>query len=201
VAWSPARFDHTGISGNCFSCHNGSLATGKIPSHPPTSNNCEDCHVTTVWSQVRFDHAQVTGTCGSCHNGVTATGKGTNHFVTTVECDACHTTSAWTPVRRYSHSSPNYPGDHAVNPPCRSCHGANSQAVTWRFSAYRPDCAGCHANDFEPGEHRKVRDGANYTAGELRDCSGACHVYTDSSLTTIESRRSGEHRVTQGNWD
>ncbi len=32
---------------------------------------------------------------------------------------------------------------------------------------------------------------------ELRNCSGACHIYTDSTLTTIKERRSGpEHRIT-----
>jgi len=33
LSWSPARFNHTGISGNCQSCHNGAAATGKVAIH------------------------------------------------------------------------------------------------------------------------------------------------------------------------
>jgi hypothetical protein len=72
--------------------------------------------------------------------------------------------------------------------------------VTWRSPAYQPDCAGCHAQDFEPGPHRKVENGTRYTVGELRDCTGSCHVYTDATLTTIRDRRTGEHRVSGGDW-
>ena len=32
---------------------------------------------------------------------------------------------------------------------------------------------------------------------ELRNYSGVCHVYTDSTLTTIKTRRAGpQHKVT-----
>jgi hypothetical protein len=77
----------------------------------------------------------------------------------------------------------------------------NSQSATWIFSAYQPDCAGCHADDFKPGPHKKVKDPAiKYTVSELRDCTGACHTYTDSSLTQIEKSRSGEHRASKNGW-
>jgi hypothetical protein len=45
-----------------------------------------------------------------------------------------------------------------------------------------------------------VENGVRYTVGELRDCTGSCHVYTDATLTTIRERRSGEHRVSAGEW-
>jgi hypothetical protein len=32
----------------------------------------------------------------------------------------------------------------------------------------------------------------------LRDCSGACHVYTDSNLNKISKTRNSEHRVSDG---
>ena len=39
----------------------------------------------------------------------------------------------------------------------------------------------------------------NYTVSELRDCTGACHVYTDATMTTIQRSRPGpEHRVNGG---
>ncbi|MEZ4291168.1 MAG: hypothetical protein R3E53_11780 [Myxococcota bacterium] len=34
---------------NCFTCHNGTTATGKTPTHLPTSNTCSDCHVPSRW--------------------------------------------------------------------------------------------------------------------------------------------------------
>ena len=58
------------------------------------------------------------------------------------------------------------------------------------------DRGDCHANDFEPGPHKKYENpDTRYTVGELRDCTGAGHVYTDSTLTRIKNRRNGpEHR-------
>ena len=44
--------------------------------------------------------------------------------------------------------------------------------------------------------HKKFENpDTKYNVSELRDCSGACHIYTDSSLTTIEKTRNSEHRV------
>ena len=41
----------------------------------------------------------------------------------------------------------------------------------------------------------------DYTVSELRDCTGSCHVYTDSSMTTIKENRPGpEHRISAGDF-
>jgi len=83
-----------------------------------------------------------------------------------------------------------------------ACHGGNSETVTWKFPTYKPDCAACHADDYKSGPHKKVdTPKILYTVSELRDCSGACHQYTDSSLTTIKKIRNGEHRVNDGDFD
>ena len=51
------------------------------------------------------------------------------------------------------------------------------------------------------GQHKKYENpDTNYNVSELRDCSGACHMYTDSSMTTIEKFRSGEHKTTDGDF-
>jgi len=182
MSWDVAGgFDHTGITGNCFSCHNGTTATGKGPNHVQSPNTCESCHNTLSWMTTgAFDHTGIVGNCGSCHNGSTATGKSPNHFVTNLDCAECHTPAGWLPAR-YRHTGPNYPGDHAGNPECRACHTSNAQTVPYRFAAYAPDCAGCHANDFDAGEH-------DQSLSELRDCAGACHG------------SSGRHRVNRGDW-
>ena len=174
--WSPATgFDHSGITTNCFSCHNGQAARGKPGDHIPSSNDCEVCHSTSYWSPASgFDHSNVVpGTCNSCHNGNDAEGMPGGHFSTMLSCDACHGTQTFVGAD-YTHSGGNYPGDHRGNPDCTECHGGNSPAVTWTAPAYLPDCAGCHANDYEADEH-------NGSLSTNRDCGNSgCHSVRDS---------------------
>ena len=197
--WIPAVFDHSGITGACTTCHNGTIAEGKTPDHIATSSDCFFCHYSTVaWLPVTFDHDAVTGSCSSCHNGITARGKSGSHFGTTLQCDECHNTNNWTPIS-FTHSSGDYPGDHNSSVTCLDCHQGNSQTATWPSSAYKPDCAGCHAAKFKPDAHKKYEDPDTfYSVSELRDCAGSCHLYTDSSLTTIKKSRTGEHRTSSG---
>ena len=198
TTWNDVRFDHTGVSATCTSCHNGTTATGKNAGHVQTSADCDGCHTTTAWVPANFDHTLVIGSCSSCHNGVTAAGKPANHFITSVECDDCHALTNWT-FTTYDHATANYPGDHRSSVTCLSCHTTNSQTISWRYPSYSPDCAGCHANEYESGEHRKTQTPATYyTVGELRDCAGSCHTYTDSSLTTVSRYRNSHHRVSDG---
>jgi hypothetical protein len=200
TAWLPARFDHTGVqAGSCASCHDGTRATGKPADHIATTASCDACHSTIAWLPAQFDHANVApGTCNQCHNGTSATGKPPNHWVTNRSCDFCHNTTAWQPVA-HVHESANYPGDHRPALQCTDCHRTSRNSIPWPAPAYQPDCAGCHAGDFESGPHNKTEQGVKYTVSELRNCSGSCHVYTDSTLTTIKERRNGpEHRVTSG---
>lgn len=196
-----AVFDHAGITAACSSCHNGSGATGKPAGHVATTSECNSCHSTLAWRPASFDHANVTGACSSCHNGTNATGKGAGHFSTTEDCATCHTSSAWTPIR-FTHSSPNYPGTHQQALACTACHTSNAQTVPWPFPAYQPACAGCHAGDFRQDAHKKTEQPSTvfYTVGELRNCSGSCHLYTDNTFTTIRESRSGEHRVSDGSF-
>jgi hypothetical protein len=199
VTFAGAKMDHTGITTGCARCHNGTTALGKPATHIATTAACETCHKSTVsFAGAKMDHTGITTGCATCHNGATATGKPTTHFVTTQPCESCHRTTAWTTVS-YRHVSPTYP-DHGTRVTCASCHTSNAQTVPWKYAAYKPDCAGCHAGTYKPGSHKKYDKPAtvNYTVAELRDCSGACHTYTDSSLTTIKTRRSGQHRANGG---
>ncbi|MCP5193520.1 MAG: hypothetical protein H6987_10670, partial [Pseudomonadales bacterium] len=201
VAWRPANFNHAGITSNCQSCHNGTTARGKGGNHIPTSQDCVVCHSTVAWQPANFNHAGISGNCQSCHNGTTATGKNNGHFQTSLDCSSCHTVSGWSP-EIFRHSSPGYPGQHARNLGCTDCHTTNAQAIPWRFGAYASSCAGCHAGDFKPGPHKKHENpDVSYNVSELRNCAGACHVYTNSSLTTIKDSRFGEHRVGDRDFD
>ncbi|HET7756314.1 MAG TPA: hypothetical protein VFK87_03575, partial [Steroidobacteraceae bacterium] len=61
--------------------------------------------------------------------------------------------------------------------------------------AYAGSCAGCHAKDYVPAKHPKFK-GQSYTVGELANCTGACHVYSDATLTTVLRSQPGpQHRV------
>src|SRR3546814_17488992 len=101
-----------------------------------------------------------------------------SHFVTTRSCDACHRITAWTPILAYAHVSPGYRA-HRAGMSCSACHKTNNEVISWQFPAYRPDCAGCTANEFTPGEHQKTQSPAPilYTVSELRACRGSCHDY------------------------
>lgn len=100
TAAASARFDHTGITQACVSCHDGSSATGQPAGHIPASDRCDACHATTAWTPVLMvDHNEVLGSCSSCHNGVLAAGKPADHPVTNQECNACHASSSWAQIR------------------------------------------------------------------------------------------------------
>jgi hypothetical protein len=97
--------------------------------------------------------------------------------------------------------SANYSGDHLRNLDCTQCHTANNETVQWPFASLQPDCAACHRGDFKPGPHKKHENpDVTYPVEELRDCTGACHIYTDATLTTIKKLRSGKHRVGDGDF-
>ena len=96
IAWTPATFDHAGITAGCFGCHNGIMAMGKPVDHIPATNVCEDCHRVAAFSPVaRVDHFQVLGVCSGCHNNTIAMGQQAGHIPTTAECNTCHNTTAW----------------------------------------------------------------------------------------------------------
>ena len=74
--------------------------------------------------------------------------------------------------------------------------------MAWKFPAYKPDCAACHADRFRPQVHTKFLKPVPmyYTAAELKDCTGACHIYTDKTLTKIQTNRTHMHRANGGAW-
>jgi hypothetical protein len=115
-------------------------------------------------------------------------------------CESCHRTVAWIPVN-YQHASPSYVR-HGAAIECTSCHIGNTQAATWKFPAFRPGCAGCHADKYRPTSHPKFERPVKgyYTVAELRDCNGACHIYVDNTQRTIQTRQFGVHRAFGGGW-
>jgi hypothetical protein len=197
TAWTPARFEHRGINLNCATCHDSVHATGKPAQHVQTSLACNTCHSTLAWSPAIFRHTGITAACQTCHNGMGTTGKSAGHMVTSLDCASCHNTMAWTPVL-YRHTGAHYPGDHRVELNCVQCHTSNTQQIPWPSPANAPDCAGCHERNYQPGPHTKYGN-VKYTAHELSNCAGACHVYSDETQKSIVKLRPGpQHQVSSG---
>lgn len=191
ITWRNARFDHSNVTAACSSCHNGITAVGKHSGHLLTTAECDDCHSTTTWLGAGFDHNNIIGLCSSCHNGSTATGKNTTHFVTTLDCERCHTTTSWLQLVVFRHDSPDYPGDHRTATLCIDCHTTNNQTIAWPFTAYKPECAGCHADDYKQDAHKGPGD-VLIPIIDVIDCSGLCHFK--------DGDRSNEHRASGGEW-
>ena len=212
AAWVPVKvFDHTATTGTCVSCHSGTKppAVGKSPTHMTTTNNCAACHVYTVWAPVgpaQFAHSEAQGTCAACHNGThpPAVAKSPMHFITNQACDVCHTTTNWTTLLTYTHISPAYVLHYfgTTGATCITCHKQNNEKIAFLQPGLVPDCASCHANKYVPDPHVKFGN-VKYNVTELRDCTGACHIYADQTLTTIQTNRptNTKHRASRTNWN
>jgi hypothetical protein len=196
-AWTPARFDHVGVaSGSCKGCHDSLHAQGQPLNHVPTSAQCDTCHGTLAWKPAKLDHTTLSAPCASCHNNSIALGTSSSHMQMQRDCATCHSYPDWT-LLRFRHVSASYPGEHRAALACVACHTANTDKIPWRSPADAGTCAGCHAASFRPDLHPKVSGGAKYTASDLANCAGSCHVYSDSTLGTISKSLPGPyHKVT-----
>ncbi len=195
-AWTPARVDHGAVMPHsCASCHNAVRAIGLPRAHIPTTQTCDSCHGTLAWLPAKVDHAGLTASCNGCHNNANATGRPVGHMDTHIDCGRCHSYPDWDSVH-FRHVSVAYPGDHRGGPACAGCHTSGTERVPYPSPSNAGACAGCHAKDFKPAAHKKTVKGDAYGAGELANCSGACHVYSDSTQATIMRSQPGpRHRV------
>jgi len=145
-AFTPAVFDHSGITDNCVSCHNGVDATGtdakqnpphiEIPVVNGVAQDCSVCHVPTKFANARFEHQGIVDNCTSCHDGFTATGKTTFHVPTNDDCSVCHVTTGFQPATF----------DHAgIVDNCVSCHDAGfATPKDIDHVDTNQDCGVCH---------------------------------------------------------
>jgi hypothetical protein len=196
-AWTPARFDHVAAAQRpCTGCHDRVHASGLPRNHIPTVKQCDSCHGTFAWTPAKLDHSILTAGCAACHNNAGAVGKPANHMSTARDCATCHTYPDWNAIN-FRHTTTQYPGLHHVALSCDQCHTANSEHVVYAAPADVGTCGGCHARDFKADAHQKTVKGQLYSASELADCTGACHIYSDSTRATItKGVRGPYHRVT-----
>ncbi len=164
------NFNHSGITGNCVSCHDGdhsaSGAIGKSVNHVPTEQDCGICHNTTneAFTPALIDHSgtDVVGKrCDSCHDGAIATGKASanNHVTTSEDCQVCHVVGTFANA---------YFGHDGVVNNCASCHdGLAASGMSDNHMPVSEDCSNCH--------NTSAFSGAKYDhTGIVGDCV-ACH--------------------------
>lgn len=149
VAFIPSIFNHSGISGNCASCHDGSAnnvavgARGKTPTHPVTTEDCGVCHGLAGGSFANgvFDHTGRVDNCNECHaDGATgaSTKKNPGHVPTTEDCSVCHVPGTFT-TAVFSHTG--------IVDNCASCHDGSVATATVKSATHIPtteDCSVCH---------------------------------------------------------
>jgi hypothetical protein len=70
-----------------------------------------------------------------------------------------------------------------------SCHTTNTDQVPYANAAAAGSCGACHAKDFKPAAHPKTVKGALYSATELSNCSGSCHIYDEDTPARESSGR------------
>ncbi len=158
-----SNFNHTGITANCESCHNGNPdyvavgAIGKKVNHIPALNDCVRCHGVNTSpggfaSPATFlanVHSGITSGCAGCHISKFLPPqlvKNANHLPTGQDCDLCHTAT----VAGFKPSTFAHVG---ITGNCASCHdgSANFVALGARGKAQAPnhpvtttDCGVCH---------------------------------------------------------
>lgn len=77
VAWSPANFNHAGVTRNCVTCHLGDYNQTNDPNHTAAGfpTTCQTCHDTVDWGHGQFNHTwfpiqsgnHSNLTCQQCH--------------------------------------------------------------------------------------------------------------------------------------
>ncbi len=132
-AWSPATFNHTGVTEACANCHNGVTARGKHSAHISTTLGCDACHRQTTWLGATAHSGNEAGRCLECHIPQRPSNHNTSAYL--VSCDACHTTSSW----KFNHSAQQ--GKHT----CYSCHSAKGiNEHGSKASGEYYNCDNCH---------------------------------------------------------
>ena len=152
-AFKPSIFNHTGITGNCESCHDGkgsNVAAGALGKaqatnpHPATTADCGSCHaIGNNFQDGTFDHTGIVNNCASCHgdnptSAPVGPGKNGGHVVTNQDCSVCHVTGT------FANATFNHTG--IVNN-CASCHDGSGAVGTIKNSGHLPttqDCSVCH---------------------------------------------------------
>lgn len=198
---------HTLTAGGSFLNAVGKPATA---THTGVTGNCESCHrSTTSWAAATFAHTAATavgtGTCDTCH-GVSATGKPATHIPVTsaiARCDACHRSQArFATALTMNHTS-------VATAQCKTCHNGGFVSQGPQGALAKPpnhipeaqllngaaiDCNACHRSTTSWGT---VTMNHNASVGNGAGWCKSCHDSITRYLGSME-RRALLHRATAG---
>ncbi len=209
--WLGARYNHgTARRGECISCHNGRISTGKHSGHVPTTYSCDSCHRTSSWIPASWNHTDTTSDCVTCHK---AGGPGRNYSASHMNaavmgamglnsCRSCHKSYYSFYGAFYDHAgasfacdtchkNPAYPGVkqmpataiHTITMPsvtCRSCHKSYALGS---FPAASYDHVGA-----SPACETCHANNATYGAAGVKQLTSTKHtVYAAVGITNCQS--------------
>jgi hypothetical protein len=196
-----ARYNHgTAIPGQCATCHNGRISTGRPASHNmgvKATDSCDHCHRSYAFLPASWNHIGVAPhTCDNagCHvSGSNQYYKPANHQTApyqgrnTYYCDECHNVTAWIPAI-FIHDRPSPSGI------CMGCHdgltiapGKSATHITTTS-----DCNACHHNTVS-------WLGASNHSGAIAGICGTCHNGTNGVKGTVNDPNGLHIPLTVGN--
>ncbi len=144
-----ARYNHSSARpGDCTTCHNGRIASGRPNSHnigKKATDSCDHCHRSSAFFPASWNHNGVApGTCTNCHvpGGQSSISKPASHTPASIkgmnQCDDCHVFSGWFPARF----------KHNTGAACSSCHNGllatGPRADHAGFPGWPTECNQCH---------------------------------------------------------
>lgn len=191
-----ATYNHTGLTGGCYACHNGSVAgaTAKPAGHVTSGTDCFTCHKSfTTFLGAIWTHPAGTTNCFSCHNGVTAKGKPTYHVPASNTCDqaGCHASTSSFAGVIFDHSTVS--GGAAGK--CSTCHGGAYPGIKSKpptHMATSLQCDVCHS-----GYATFLGAGYNHVGVTPGTCaSSLCHAAGGAGMP-----KSGGHIPTSNSCD
>ncbi len=182
----------TGLSHECFFCHQKDFTNAVAPNHVQGrfTHSCLTCHTMNGWKPATFDHAKTNfplagahrsvdcsgchaggkytvlpSDCYSCHQKDFAKTTAPNHSTGKFsrDCLTCHTINGWKPST-FDHGKTDFAlaGAHMATE-CSSCHS------TGQFKGLTKDCFTCHTKDFND-----VKQPSHLKAQFDRNCL-TCH--------------------------
>jgi Cytochrome c7 and related cytochrome c/Cytochrome c554 and c-prime len=215
TTWANGRLhSNYAISTGCVSCHTGAYlnAVGKpnTATHTGVTGNCESCHKSTSsWLTVSFAHSPAnavgTGTCDTCHNGTTAKGKSATHIpipAGPAKCDSCHRSQAsFTTAVTMNHSV-------VTAGTCKSCHNGSYVSQGTQGALAKPgnhipevqllngaamDCKACHTGTTV---WTSVTMNHNSSQGNGAGWCKGCHTSGQAFLGNMEKKSLTHERST-----
>lgn len=171
-----ARYNHgTAVPGQCVTCHNGRITTGRPANHNAglrATASCDSCHRSYAFLPASWNHIGVVPhSCDGvgCHvAGSNQYYKPANHQTTpyldrnTFYCDECHNVTSWLPGL-FIHDRP------ATLGVCMGCHdGSSAPGKPAGHITTTSDCNGCHSSTV-------TWLGASLHTGAIAGICGTCH--------------------------